>query len=62
MAELKYNFLTKKIIIDEYIERLVSNAVSCFSGIVVEAAGVDLFVSTRAAVSGTVALIDMKQL
>lgn len=62
MTEQTYQFLTKKITIDEYIEGLGSNAVSCFSGIVMTAAGAALFGPIGAAVSGTVALIGMKQL
>lgn len=62
MTELTYKYLTKKITIDEYVEGLGSNAVSCFSGIIMTAAGATLFGPIGAAVAGTVALIGMKQL
>jgi len=62
MTELTYKFLTRKISIEEYVEGLGSNAVSCFSGIIMSAAGAALFGPIGAAVAGTVALIGMKQL
>lgn len=62
MTELTYKFLTKKITIEEYVEGLGSNAISCFSGIIITAAGAALFGPIGAAVAGTVALIGMKQL
>lgn len=62
MTELTYKFLTKKITTEEYVEGLGSNAVSCFSGIIMTAAGAALFGPIGAAVAGTVALIGMKQL
>lgn len=61
ITELTYKFLTKKISTEEYVEGLGSNAVSCFSGIVMTAAGAALFGPIGAAVAGTVALIGMKQ-
>lgn len=62
ITELTYKFLTKKITTEEYVEGLGSNAVSCFSGIIMTAAGAALFGPIGAAVAGTVALIGMKQL
>lgn len=62
MTELTYKFLTKKITIEEYVTGLGSNAVSCFSGIVLTAAGAALFGPIGAAVAGTVGIIAMKQL
>ena len=60
MTELTYKFLNKKITIKEYVKGLDSNAVSCFSGIIMTAAGAALFGPVGAAVAGTVALIGMK--
>ncbi|TDQ32141.1 hypothetical protein [Aureibacillus halotolerans] len=62
ITELTYNFLTNKISTEEYIEGLGSNAVSCFSGIVMTAAGAALFGPVGAAIAGTVTLIGMKQI
>ncbi len=62
ITELTYKFLTKKITTEEYVEGLGSNAISCFSGIIMTAAGAALFGPVGAAVAGTVALIGMKQL
>lgn len=62
MTELTYKLLKKKITIDEYIEKVGSNAVTCFSGIIMTAAGAALFGPIGAAVAGTVALIGMKQI
>lgn len=62
ITELTYKFLSKKIPIEEYVEGLGSNAVSCFSGIVMTAAGAALFGPIGAAVAGTLALIGMRQL
>jgi len=62
MTELTYKFLSKKITIEEYVEGLGDNALSCFSGIIMSAAGAALFGPVGAAVAGTVALIGMKQL
>ncbi len=62
ITELTYKFLSKKISIEEYVEGLGSNAVSCFSGIVMTAAGAALFGPIGAAVAGTIALIGMRQL
>ncbi|MEK5232784.1 hypothetical protein MHB42_13545 [Lysinibacillus sp. FSL K6-0232] len=62
MTELTYKFLTQKITVDEYVIGLGSNAVSCFSGVVLTAAGAALFGPIGAAVAGTVGLIAMKQL
>ena len=62
MTELTYKFLSGKISVDEYVQGLGSNAVSCFSGIIMTAAGAALFGPIGAAVAGSVALIGMKQL
>lgn len=62
VTEFTYKFLTGKISIEEYVEGIGSNAVSCFSGIIMSAAGAALFGPIGAAVAGTVALIGMKQL
>ncbi|MFJ7407672.1 MULTISPECIES: hypothetical protein [unclassified Lysinibacillus] len=62
MTELTYKFLTKKITTEAYVEGLGSNAVSCFSGIIMTAAGAALFGPIGAAIAGTVALIGIKQL
>ncbi|MEG0261026.1 MAG: hypothetical protein RR651_14245 [Lysinibacillus sp.] len=62
MTEFTYKFLTGKISTEEYVEGIGSNAVSCFSGIIMSAAGAALFGPIGAAVAGTVALIGMKQL
>lgn len=62
ITELTYKFLTKEISTEEYVEGLGSNAVSCFSGIIMTAAGAALFGPVGAAVAGTVALIGMKQI
>ncbi|TFD93672.1 hypothetical protein [Jeotgalibacillus sp. R-1-5s-1] len=62
ITELTYKYLNKKISTDEYIEALGTNAVSCFSGIIMTAAGAALFGPIGAAVAGTVTLIGMKQL
>lgn len=62
MTELTYKYLAGKISTEEYIEGLGSNAVSCFSGIVMTAAGAALFGPVGAAIAGTVALLGMKQL
>ncbi|MBD8036154.1 hypothetical protein H9635_05320 [Solibacillus sp. A46] len=62
MTELTYKFLSGKISIDAYVQGLGSNAVSCFSGILMTAAGAALFGPIGAAVAGSVALIGMKQL
>ncbi|KOY81133.1 hypothetical protein I6G82_03500 [Lysinibacillus macroides] len=62
MTELTYKFLTNKITVDEYVTGLGSNAVSCFSGVILTAAGAALFGPIGAAVAGTVGLIAMKQL
>lgn len=62
MTELTYSFLKGKISTEEYLEGLGSNAVSCFSGIILSAAGGILFGPIGAAVAGTVGLLAMKQL
>lgn len=62
MTELTYKYLKGHISVEEYVEGLGSNAVSCFSGIVMTAAGTVLFGPVGAALAGTVALIGMKQL
>ncbi|MEC1302739.1 hypothetical protein [Lysinibacillus capsici] len=62
MTELTYKLITNKITVDQYIEDLGSNAVSCFSGIILTAAGGALFGPIGAAIAGTVGLIAMKQL
>lgn len=62
ITELTYKFLTKKISIDEYVSAVGSNAVSCFSGVIMTAAGAALFGPIGAAIAGTVSLIGMKQL
>lgn len=62
MTELTYKFLNGKISTEEYVEGLGSNAVSCFSGIIMTAAGAALFGPVGAAVAGTVAVMGMKQL
>lgn len=62
VTEFTYKFLTHKISAEEYVEGLGNNAVSCFSGIIMSAAGAALFGPIGAAVAGTVALIGMKQL
>ncbi|MGG4198716.1 hypothetical protein [Peribacillus frigoritolerans] len=62
MTELTYKYLKGQICLEEYVEGLGSNAVSCFSGIIMTAAGAMLFGPVGAAVAGTVALIGMKQL
>lgn len=62
MTELTYKFITGKISVDEYTLGIGSNAVSCFSGIVMTAAGAALFGPIGAAVAGSVGLIGMKQL
>lgn len=62
MTQLTYKFLSGKISIDEYTQELGSNAVSCFSGIIMTAAGAALFGPIGAAIAGSVALIGMKQL
>lgn len=62
VTEFTYKFLTGKISIEEYVEGIGSNAMSCFSGIIMSAAGAALFGPIGAAVAGTVALIGMKQL
>ncbi|WP_336990018.1 hypothetical protein ABXS71_02455 [Bacillus infantis] len=62
ITELTYKYLKGQISLEEYVEGLGSNAVSCFSGIVMTAAGAVLFGPVGAAVAGTVALIGMKQL
>lgn len=62
ITELTYKFLTRKLTVEEYVLGLGSNAVSCFSGIVMTAAGAALFGPIGAAIAGTVALIGMKQL
>ncbi|PID21902.1 hypothetical protein CSV61_06700 [Sporosarcina sp. P3] len=61
-TELGYQFLSGKISTEELVEGLGSNALTCFSGIVMTAAGAALFGPIGAAVSATVALIGMKQL
>ncbi|WAA11973.1 hypothetical protein [Fervidibacillus halotolerans] len=62
MTESTYKFLTGQITTEEYVEQLGKNAVSCFSGIVMTAAGGMLFGPIGAAVAGTVSLIGMRQL
>lgn len=62
ITELTYKFLTKKISTKKFVEGLGSNAVSCFSGIIMTAAGAALFGPIGAAVAGTVALLGMKQI
>ena len=62
MTELTYKYLKGQISLEEYVEGLGSNAISCFSGIIMTAAGAMLFGPVGAAVAGTVALIGMKQL
>jgi hypothetical protein len=62
MTELTYKFLLGKISTDKYVQGLGSNAVSCFSGIIMTAAGAALFGPIGAAIAGSVALIGMKQL
>lgn len=62
ITELTYKFLTGIISAEEYIQSLGKNAVSCFSGIVMTAAGAALFGPIGAAIAGTVALIGMKQI
>lgn len=62
MTEVTYKFITGKISTEEFVEQLGSNAVSCFSGIVMTAAGGMLFSPIGAAVAGTVSLMAMKQL
>lgn len=61
-TELGYQFLSGKLSTEELVEGLGSNALTCFSGIVMTAAGAALFGPIGAAVSATVALIGMKQL
>lgn len=62
MTELTYKFLKGRISIDAYIQGLGSNAVSCFGGIVMSAAGAALFGPIGAAVAGSVGVLGMKQL
>lgn len=62
MTELTYSYLKGKISTEEYIEGLGSNSVTCFSGIILSAAGAVLFGPIGAAVAGTVGLLAMKQL
>lgn len=62
MTELTYSYLKGRLSTEEYLEGLGSNAVSCFSGIILSAAGAVLFGPIGAAVAGTVGLLAMKQL
>ncbi|MFE8700714.1 hypothetical protein ACFYKX_08820 [Cytobacillus sp. FJAT-54145] len=62
MTELTYKYLSGKISTEEFVEGLGSNALSCFSGIIMTAAGAALFGPVGAALAGTVALMGMKQL
>lgn len=62
ISELTYKYLRNQISTEEYLLGLGSNSVSCFSGIVMTAAGAALFGPIGAAIAGPVALIGMKQL
>lgn len=62
ISELSYKYIRNQISTEEYLLGLGSNSVSCFSGIVMTAAGAALFGPIGAAIAGPVALIGMKQL
>ena len=62
MTETTYQFLKGNITIEQYVEEIGSNGVSCLSGIVMTAAGGALFGPVGAAVAGTVAVMGMQQL
>lgn len=62
VTELTYCYIQGKISLDEFIEKLGSNAVSCFTGIVMTAAGTALFGPIGGAIAGTVSLMAMRQL